>query len=215
MVILPRRKSFTFFASVAHSRRIATMALSLTLLAGCLTVKFVEDYDPGVYDGLVAYYEGVDAFMNRMAQPASQDLAEYDNPEVQKYYAESLAQLNTLLLRVEVNDDDDRCLPANYAAQGIGTLVESSLEIFKAFEGIEAVGAHIDGLENLQVEDELAGKGSCTTIVVSVVRDNHLLLQSIHAFEGSLSPLIVSFARPLIAQGVRIALTNEAAKKRD
>lgn len=215
MVIFPRRKNFTFLAPVAQFRRIATVALSLALLAGCLTVKFVEDYDPGVYDGLVAYYEGVDAFMNRMAQPASQDLAEYDNPEVQKYYAESLAQLNTLLLRVEVNDDDDRCLPANYAALGIGALVESSLEIFEAFEEIEAVGAHIEGLRDLQAEDELAGKGSCTTIVVSVVRDNHLLLQSIHAFEGTLSPLIVSFARPLIAQGVRIALTNEAAKKRD
>ena len=187
MVILPRRKNFAFLAPAAHFCRIATMALSLALLAGCLTVRFVEDYDPGVYDGLVAYYEGVDAFMNRMAQPASQDLAEYNNPEVQKYYAESLAQLNTLLLRVEVNDDDDRCLPANYAAQGIGALVESSLEIFQAFEAIEAVGAHIDGLKDLQVEDELAGKGSCTTIVVSVVRDNHLLLQSIHAFEGSLS----------------------------
>lgn len=215
MVSLPHRKSLTLHGPVAHFRRLATMALSLALLAGCLTVRFVEDYDPGVYDGLVAYYEGVDAFMNRMAQPASQDQGEYDSPEVQKYYAESLAQLNTLLLRVEVNDGDERCLPANFAAQGIGALVESSLSIFEEFDEIEAVRSHIDGLKDLRVEDELADKGSCTTIVVSVVRDNHLLLESIHSDEGSLSPLIVSFARPLIAQGVRIALTNEAAKKRD
>lgn len=191
------------------------MAFSVALLAGCLTVEFVEDYDPEVYDGLAAYYEDVDAFMTRMGQMSSQDGGKYDNPEVQKYYAESRARLNTLLLRVEANDDDDECLPANFLAQGIGALVDKSLDLFEDYRDIELLAPHVTSLEGLRAETELAEKGSCTAIVVSVVRDNHVLLEAIHQDEGTLSPLIVSFARPLIAQGVRIALTNEAAKKRD
>lgn len=199
----------------ARIRQVMAVVLSVALLAGCPPVQFVEDYDPEVYDGLADYYEKVDSFMTRMGQLASQDGGKFSNPGVQEYYAESLAQLNTLLLRVEANDDDERCLPAKFLAQGIGVLVENSLDVFEDYRDIDVLRPHIDNLEALQIEDELGEKGSCTTIVVTVVRDNHVLLETIHRDEEALSPTIVSFTRPLIAQGVRIALTNEAAKKRD
>jgi hypothetical protein len=174
--------------------------LALLLVTSC--VRLVEDYDEVLDKGLSEYYEITDKFLLRMAAAPLAE-ATYGSKETREFYAQTKAKLSGLLARAEAYDTKKKC------------------------EGIEAVGflgrqvrdrardnriqIPLDDIN--QVVDNTA-KANCTVQILTVLFRNHEIMEEIHKRNKVLAPVVIRILRPTIHQGVRIALANEAAKKR-
>lgn len=175
-------------------------ALFLLLTTGC--VRLVEDYDEVLDKGISEYYETTDKFLLKLATAPLAE-ATYGSKQNDEFYAQTKAKLSNLLARAEAYDTKKRC------------------------EGIDAIGflgkrvrdqAQIDRI-SLRVEDlnqivDNTLKANCTVQILTVLSRNHDLLEAIHKRNKILRPVVINILRPTIHQGVRIALQNEAAKKR-
>ena len=83
-------------------RRLAAVSLVLAL-SGC-AVKFVEDYDVVLDQGLSDYQGEMAAFMARMAALSGAPEGKYEAPDVQAFYARTSAELQTFVERAEAID---------------------------------------------------------------------------------------------------------------
>ncbi len=192
--------------------KLATLVVVLAL-SGC-AVKFVEDYDLVLDQGLSEYQGEMAAFMARMAALSNAPEGEYDSAEVQAFYARTSAELQTFVERAEAIDSSGRCLTADYLGRGIKTVVERSAGFIDAQE--LPLGKYTNVTEIVRSYGEGADEvamGNCTVVILKVVQDNHGVVQELHKTNGSLPRVIVDIAGPLLDQSVRIAIRNEVAKK--
>lgn len=190
--------------------------LMLVSLTGCLTVSLVEDYDAVIDGGLHQYDESINGFLNRMERLGGQEAGHYSkNPDIPKFYAEQLGKLQALEDRAEALGGKE-CLPAIWGSEGIEWLLAQTVDLAAEFDDEDLSRDIRDGLNDLQNKEADAYRGkSCTQIVLYVVAVNHRLLEAIHKDEDKLLPEVVAPARGLVRQGVRMAMQNESAKKRE
>ena len=183
-------------------------------LSGCLTVSFVEDYDPVLDQGLSTYQADIAAFMAKMSASVGEPAGGFDDPEVRAFYARTGAQLQSFVDRAQALDEEGTCLPANFVGLGIKKVVAESADFLRAsdlpFGEVEDIADVIDEIG--KGGDEL-GTGNCTVIVLKVVKANHELLRKIHESNETLAPVVTSIAGPILDQSVRIAIKNEVLKK--
>lgn len=193
-------------------RTAGTLLLALGLL-GC-TVRFVEDYDPVLDQGLSTYQADIAAFMAKMAANANKPEGKFSDAEVQAFYARTSAQLQSFVDRAEALDEEGRCLPANFVGKGIKKVVGASAGFLRDFDlpftEVEDIAEEIDGFG--KGGDEVS-TGNCTVVVLKVVKANHELVRLIHKTNDSLPPVVKDIAGPILDQSVRIAIKNEVLKK--
>lgn len=190
-------------AARAAARLLAVLVLGAGL-AGCFTVKLVDDYDPAIDQGLTAYQEATLTFLARMAA-AKGAAAAYDANK--EFYFATGAKLDGLITRARATQSSDRCLTADYAGRGIETFVGKLYDLLPLTQEMPEAGRIFANLKE-------KGSGSCTVVVLRAVRANHDLLQIIHRHNDKLASVVVDIVTPTIEQGVRIALKNELAKRR-
>lgn len=189
-------------ASAFRVVRALIVGVVVLALTGC-TVRLVGDYDENIDRGLTAYQESISAFLSKMAV-AEGDAARYRTNR--EFYQQAGAKLDTLVTRARASEDGN-CLPANVIGDGIQRLVETVLKLEGLASQIPESGAIFARLKEPR-------SGSCTVIVLLVVKDNHDIVELIHKHNDRLAPVVVDIVRPTVEQGVRIALKNELAKKR-
>lgn len=183
-------------------------------LSGCFTVRFVEDYDPVLDQGLSAYQADMAAFLARMSATAAKPEGKFGHPDVQAFYARTGAQLQSFVDRAEALDEEGKCLPANFTGRGIEKVVKESAGFLRSsglpFGDVESVATAITELGSGSSD---IAKGNCTVVVLKVVRANHELTRKIHETNGALPKIVVGIAGPILDQSVRIAIKNEVLKK--
>ena len=193
-------------------KRTLSALLALVLL-GC-TVKFVEEYDPVLDQGLTTYQADIAAFMAEMSAKAGQPEGKFGDAKVQAFYARTGAQLQSFVDRAEALDDKGKCLPANYTGSGIKKVVRQSAKFLRTSglpeDEVEEVADVIDDFGS--GSDEVS-TGNCTVVVLKVVKANHELVRKIHENNGSLPSVVTGIAGPILDQSVRIAIKNEVLKK--
>lgn len=193
-------------------RKLAAVFVVL-VLSGC-AVKFVEDYDVVLDQGLSDYQGEMAAFMARMAALSSAPEGAYEDAEVQAFYARTSAELQTFVERAEAIDSSGKCITADYLGRGIKGVVERSAGFIDAQE--LPLGKYTSVTEILRSYGEGADEvsmGNCTVVILKVVQDNHGVVQELHKTNGTLPRVIVDIAGPLLDQSVRIAIKNEVLKK--
>lgn len=189
---------------------------ALAGLTGCLKVTLVEDYDAVIDKGLHSYDESINGFLNRMERLNEEDAGSYSkNPEIPEFYAEQLGKLEALEDRAEVLGGRE-CLPSVWGSEGVEWLLTQTMGLMEDYKDEDLVDDVYKGLRELQEREVGSYKDkSCTQIVLQVVSANHRLLEQIHKDENRFLPEVASPARGLVRQGVRIAMRNETAKKRE
>lgn len=196
----------------AIARTAGALLIALGLL-GC-TVKFVEDYDPVLDQGLSTYHADIAAFMAKMSANAGRTEGKFGNAEVQAFYARTGAQLQSFVDRAEALDDSGKCLPANFVGLGIKKVVGESAEFLREFgSAVDEVEDIAEVIDEFGEEGEEVSSGNCTVIVLKVVKANHELVRKIHESNDTLAPIVVEIAGPILDQSVRIAIKNEVLKK--
>lgn len=188
--------------------------LFVIFLAGC-TVKFVEDYDPVLDQGLTAYQSDIAAFLSKMSANASKPAGKFEAPDVQEFYARTGARLQSFVDRAEALDEEGTCLPANYVGDGIKAVVDSSADAIRnsglAFGEVENIAGTIKSFGD---GSEAVSEGNCTVVLVKVVQANQELLRLIHEENDALPQIVSDIAGETIQQSVRLAIKNEVLKKR-
>ena len=186
----------------------------IAVLAGCANVKFVEDYDAVLDQGLTDYQGNMAAFMARMAALSNDKEGEFDHPDVQAFYARQTAQLVTFVDRAEALDSSGKCLPANYLGKGIQAVVTRSAGVVEGLDLPLGKYSNITGIIKSYGEgaDEVS-IGNCTVVMLKALQDNHAIVMELHETNGSLPKIVVDQAWPLLDQSARIAIRNEIAKK--
>lgn len=104
--------------------RLAVVVLVLCAAVGCLTVRFVADYDEEVDKGITALQKRVDTMLLRLERDVTAAQAQYDKNT--SFYDEARADLRALELRA--------------AAHPKNTLTSQQLVLFgKSLEDLEAL----------------------------------------------------------------------------
>jgi hypothetical protein len=208
----PERKGeITVHALMPNPRRSAGRLLPVCVLivslvlAGCGSVQLVSSYDPAIDDGLTKYYESMNVFLSQMARLSAGGSAEGSYSANVKFYEESGAQIDSLIMRARAAEPKANCI----GSDAVGVLARKLIEL-KPF----ATGAESLKIEEIVKGLQTGGDGSCTVQVLKVVRANHDLTAAIHKENDKLTPPVVAIIRPTIEQGVRIGVTTELAKKR-
>lgn len=193
--------------------RLAGVVLIIAL-AGCANVKFVEDYDAVLDQGLTDYQGDMAAFMARMAALSKEEEGKFDHPDVQAFYARQTAQLGTFVDRAEAIDSSGKCLPANYLGKGIKAVVTKAaglvedwdLPVGKYSNLTSIVESYGEGAEDVSI-------GNCTVVILKALKDNHAIVMELHETNETMPKIIVDIAGPLLDQSARIAIRNEILKK--
>ena len=188
--------------------------LFVLALSGCANVKFVEDYDAVLDQGLTDYQGDMAAFMARMAALSKEEAGKYGHPDVQAFYARTSAQLETFVDRAEAIDSTGKCLPSNYIGRGIKTVVTQAVDVIegqdlplgKYSDLTSIVESYGEGAEEVSI-------GNCTVVSLKALRDNHAIVVELHETNETLPKIIVDIAGPLLDQSARIAIRNEILKK--
>lgn len=175
-------------------------ALALLLTMGC--VRLVEEYDEVLDKGISEYYETTDKFLLKIVTAPLAE-ATYGSKQNDEFYAQSKSKLSGLLARAEAYDTKKKCEGID-AIGFLGRRVRDQVQVNRTAVGLEELN---------QVADNTL-KANCTVQILTVLSKNHDLMEQIHKRNKVLAPIVISFLRPTIHQGVRIALQNEAAKKR-
>src|SRR6266567_4871373 len=87
------------------------------VLTGC-TIRLVGAYDPTLDEGLTKYYQAMDAFLSQMERYAATGNPEGAYESNVKFYEESGAQLDSLVLRARAAEPKATCL-GNDAVAGL------------------------------------------------------------------------------------------------
>ncbi len=106
--------------------RLVLLPFLLVLLAGCLTLRLTEPYDPVIEQGLQSYREHLNAFVIKMGQrfgtPQGTYSANLDS------YAELDAEVGTLIARARINAEGHGCaLPASVSQRLAATFGEAGV----------------------------------------------------------------------------------------
>lgn len=187
---------------------------SIVLLGGCLTVQFVEDYDPVLDEGLSVYQGEVASFIAEMGAKADVPEGAYGHADVQAFYARTGARLQGFVDRAEAVDEDGTCKPAEVGAVGLEEAVSQTADLIRSsglpFGDVEEAATTV--AQFATGAREVTG-GNCTVVILKVVRANHDILRRLHELNGTLPKIVGDIAGPTLDQSVRIALKNEVAKK--
>lgn len=183
--------------------RICVLVLSV-LLSSC-TVGLVNSYDPVIDKGLTEYYEAMAVFLSEMERASANSDAKATFPQNVKFYEESGAKVDTLIMRASAAEPKANCIGSDVVASLAGKLLQMK----------DAVGA----TEGLNIDEIVNGlksgeEGSCTVQILRVIRANHGLTAAVHKHNDKLTKPVIAIIKPTIEQGVRIGVTTELAKKR-
>lgn len=197
--ILPNRRR-----SAVYLLPLSALILSL-VLAGCTSIRLVSSYDATLDEGLTKYYQSMDVFLSQMERYAATGNAEGAYLPNVKFYEESEAQIDTLIMRAKAAEPKATCI----GNDAVAVLAKQLLGL-KPF-ATSAPELDIDTLvKSLQTSDD----GSCTVQILKAVKANHEITAAIHQHNNKLSAPVVAIIKPTIEQGVRIGVTTELAKKR-
>lgn len=174
-------------------------------LLGCTSVQFVGAYDPAIDEGLTKYYQSMSVFLSQMERASTVTGAEGSYAANVKFYEETGAQIDALVMRARAAEPKAKCL----GSDAVGTLARKLIELKPFATGVEAL--NIDDIVN---DLQTGGDGSCTVQILKAVRANHDLTAAIHKHNTKLAKPVVAIIKPTIEQGVRIGVTTELAKKR-
>lgn len=193
--------------------RLAAVGL-IVLLSGCLTVQFVEDYDPVLDEGLSVYQGEIASFIAEMGAKADLPEGAYEHADVQAFYARTGARLQGFVDRAEAVDEDGTCKPAEVGTAGLEDAVSQTADLIRSsglpFGDVEEAATTVAQFAN--GTEEISG-GNCTVVILKVLRANHNILRTLHETNGTLPKIVGAIAGPTLDQSVRIALKNEVAKK--
>jgi len=184
------------------------------LLSGCLTVRFVEEYDRVLDENLTALQGDLADFVARLGVNASKPEGQYGHADVQAFYARTDIAINGFVERAEMLDEDGSCKPTEYANKGIEKTVESAYEAVAALEI-----PYADAKELLEPLEDDAGNsvdleaGNCTVVILKSLLSNFRILRYMHEDSGSLPPALSSITGAIIGDTIRIAIKNELIKK--
>jgi hypothetical protein len=186
-----------------HSLWMFVLLLSI-LITSC-AVRLVSSYDPMIDKGLTEYYESMDVFLSEMERAAANSTAKAAFTENVKFYEESGAKIDALVMRARAAEPKANCIGSDVVTSLAGRLLQ-----LKPF---------ITATEDLNIEEIVKGlksgeEGSCTVQILRAIRANHDLTAAIHKHNDKLSKPVVAIIKSTIEQGVRIGVTTELAKKR-
>ena len=179
--------------------------LFLSILITSCAVRLVSSYDPMIDKGLTEYYESMDVFLSEMERAAANSTAKAAFTENVKFYEESGAKIDTLVMRARAAEPKANCIGSDVVTSLAGRLLQ-----LKPF---------VTATEDLNIEEIVKGlksgeEGSCTVQILRAIRANHDLTAAIHKHNDKLSKPVVAIIKSTIEQGVRIGVTTELAKKR-
>ncbi|MCW8914813.1 MAG: hypothetical protein OQK24_03050 [Magnetovibrio sp.] len=184
------------------------------LMAGCLTVRFVEPYDAVLDEGLTSLQGNTAAFVARMGAVQSKPEGQFNSVEVQEFYARNEAIIAGFVERAKILDTDKSCLPANFVGDGIKKLADNTAELLTdlnmPYGDVEGVAKTIqsfgDGSDEISV-------GNCTVVILKVVQANYSIMKTLHKKKGKLSPVFGQIVGGIVGDSIRIAIKNELTKK--
>ena len=183
------------------------------LLAACITLPYVEPYDADIEKALNDYDKAVTKFIKDVQSANGAD-RRFDSPRAKAFYSDSNAVLSNAIVRAEALARRQTCplsKPLATVLQSIGNNMASSASI-AASNGAE-VGQVVADLQHVAEVSELK-TGSCTVVILRAVRSNNTILEDIHREQNDLPDIVAKIALENIEDTVRVALTNELAKKR-
>jgi hypothetical protein len=187
-------------------RLLPVCALLLSLvLVGCGPVRLVGAYDQAIDDGLTSYYQSISVFLSQMERASTGTGPEGSYAANVKFYDDSGAQIDTLVMRARAAEPKATCL----GSDAVGFLSAQLVKLKGFSSGVEALNID-EVVKGLQAGND----GSCTVQILKVVRANHDLTAAIHKKNDKLTKPVVDIIKPTIEQGVRIGVTTELAKKR-
>ncbi|MBI5408441.1 MAG: hypothetical protein HZA14_03640 [Nitrospirae bacterium] len=173
---------------------------AILALSGC-SIKLVEDYDPLIDNGLMEYFEATDKFLN---QAKSGQAAPYE--ESRQFYLDMYSKLDSLILRAEAGAKLDKCAGSQMVNDAIDKLLSSE----KFLKGLGVAGDLFDDIKNERENPA----GSCTVVMLKIVKRNHQIMETIHKKENNLVGPVIDILKPTIEQGVKMVLKIELSKKR-
>lgn len=139
----------------------AAVVLFALLVAGCMSVKFVPDYDEQIDRGLTDLYADTSGFVDRMIQTAGTPEGTFD--QNQQFYSDSLAKLDALIARAEAHRVLDNC--------------PSTKLMSKALEKV-SLPAEVKGQIGSLPEDD------CQVVLFRLIRDNFGDMRELHRLRG-------------------------------
>jgi hypothetical protein len=189
--------------SSRHLLQVSAFVLVL-VLAGC-TIRLVSSYDPTLDEGLMRYYQSMDVFLSQMERYAATGNPEGAYSLNVKFYEESGAQIDSLVMRARAAEPKATCI----GNDAVAFLAKELFGLKPFAEGTKALD-----IEELVQSLTTGEDGSCTVQILKAVRANHNITAAIHQHNDKLSKPVVAIIKPTIEQGVRIGVTTELAKKR-
>lgn len=192
-------------------RKIASIFVVTVGLFGCSNIQLTDAYNPKIEDSLNAYHQSLVTFVKKMEMNAGTSEGEYGNRDVLDFYASSDGVLANLVLRAQADNPKAACVPSKLIEPGLLSFVTKTNAEFKSTQNSGVGSASLD--EVSQNDLSQLGQGSCTVVVLQGIRQLQNILQGIHKNETYLQPPASTIALDNMEDGIRIALTNETAKK--
>lgn len=191
-------------------RLISGLLLPL-VLAGCMSIQLVSNYDAEIDSGLSRMNTETTAFVDRMiaarGTPAGTYTANTD------FYIDQIAALDTLMVRAEAHRVLGRCP----APELVGRVLEQSRQRLDARRNTPGLDLQTtSALDRARSQLETLADDDCEVGLLRLIRMNLQELRQFHIDQGELG-IPPSARGPLLEGGlgstIRSALTVEIAKK--
>lgn len=190
--------------------RVLLVSLVVLPLAAC-TLPWVERYDADITEQINKYHKDVVKFVKAAEQTKP---AAYTSTTSKTFYSTAAADLSNMVVRAQALAPGQKCVPAGWLTQSIDDLfarlkqraLESRIRDQRARSAVESLDR--DAVAAVLEQD------SCTVIILKALKANHDLLEANHRDEGDLKHPVSTLSLQAVEDSVRVALKNEAAKKR-
>src|SRR5262249_14807022 len=143
--------------------------LFLSIFITSCSVPLVSSYDPVIDKGLTEYYESMDVFLSEMERASATSAARATFSENVKFYEESGAKIDALVMRARAAEPKTNCIGSDVATSLAVNLLQ--LKPFVATEDLN-IEEIVEGLKSGE-------EGSCTVQILRVVLANHDLTAAI------------------------------------
>lgn len=196
---------------IVRAARLLGLLFVPLVLAGCLSVQLVSDYDAEIDAGLTEMNTETTAFVDRMiAARGTPEGAYAANTE---FYIEQIAAIETLMVRAQAHRTLGRCP----APEIVGKALEGSQARIEAQLQTHTVDPQLRlALEQARSQLASLAGDDCEVGLLSLIRSNLQAMRDFHEAQGALG-IPPSARGPLLEGGlgstIRSAMTVEIAKK--
>jgi hypothetical protein len=202
----------------ASLQRVAMLWAAVLMLAACTPLTLSEEYNPQIEDGLNAYHTSFISFVARMEQSAGTAAGAYDGEDARQFYSDSAGALANLVVRAKAQNPQGQCAASSPIASGVTATLAQAASFFEANPTEKSSAAQLgetvkESLAELSEGTSGLANGSCTVVVLTALKLNHEIFQSIHQRLGHLRPPASTIGADLISQSVQMAIITEQSKK--